>query len=168
MNDRHFHDMYKYFSVIGIFNNRRRLKFDLTFLDLSRARRFFIFISSRILSKDTNIAKLNMQLVAFLYPKQHGRCLRKCSGDMLKWPTTKNTRDGCPLDLRPQNYAAEYHTADTVLRFLCSISFKMTWNVTLKLNLITKNRLILRFTNQWKQMNCVLGPKYPRSRFVYA
>lgn len=35
--------------------------------------------------------------------------------DMLKWPTTKNTRDRCPLDSRPQNYAAEYrHTADAV------------------------------------------------------
>ena len=96
MNDQHFHDMCKYCSIshplhtpdIDIFNNGCQLKFDLTLPDLSRTRHFFTFFSSRILSKDMNIAKLYIRLVVFIYPKQHGRCLRKsmetCSNDQLQ------------------------------------------------------------------------------------
>lgn len=60
MNDWYFYDMYKYFFVIGIFNNGCWLKFDLIFFDFLWVRCFFIFILSCIFSKDMNIVKLNM------------------------------------------------------------------------------------------------------------
>ena len=56
-------------------------------------------------------------------------------GDMLKWPTTKNTRDGCPLDSRPQNYVAAYrHTADAVHRMLNFVQTSVKYNAEIEFN----------------------------------